>query len=144
MTQKASVSSSDPNLLFIPNLFHETMDIIFDSYEYFQLQDKVSQGQIPPYLQAIYSNEMSRITMRLTSVMAWLMARKAVLSGQLTDEEAQAEYRLDGADLCLQSGDDLQEILPRYLLELLDKSQRLYERVWRLDHMLYAPVTQKH
>ncbi len=137
MKRQAPLSNEDQNLLFMPGLFHETMDIIFDSYEYFQLQDKINEGHIPPYLQTIYSHEMSRITMRLTSVMAWLMARKAVLSGQLSDEEASSEYRLDGTDICLQSGGDLQEVLPAYLIELLDKSLKLYERVWRLDAQLY-------
>lgn len=126
----------NPNLLFMPALFHETMDIIFDSYEYFQVQDALDDGKMPAYLRSLISTEMSRITMRLTSVMAWLMARKAVCSGQISDEEACSEYRIDGAEQCLDQRPDLEPILPDYMNELLEKSFHLYLRVWRLDNDL--------
>lgn len=134
---------NNPNLLFMPKLFHETMDIIFDSYEFFQIQDEMDDGRMSPHMRSLISNEMSRITMRLTSVMAWLMARKAVTSGQISDEQARAEYRIDGVDQCLQRNPSLEALLPEYMIELLDKSQRLYERVWRLDQELYEAELQR-
>lgn len=136
MLEHAKIEDN-PNLLFMPALFHETMDMIFDSYEYFQIQDAIDDGQTPSYLRHIISNEMSRITMRLTSVMAWLMARKAVSAGQLTDEEASEAYRIDGVEHCMEINPEVEAILPEYLTELLGKSYALYERVWRLDCQIY-------
>ena len=129
---------TDSNLLFMPGLFHETMQLVSDSYEYFQLQESLGEADMPPHLRTLLANEMSRITMRLTSVMAWLMARKAVSSGQLSDDEACAEYRIDGAELCLEYHDEYAHMLPDYLNALLDTSYHLYRRVWRLDHQLYG------
>ena len=134
--QHIASQPANSNLLFMPGLFHETMDIIFDSYEYFQVQDTLDDGQMPAYMRGLISAEMSRITMRLTSVMAWLMARKAVCSGQISDEEACQEYRIDGVEQCLERRPDLQALLPDYMNELLDKSFYLYQRVWRLDNEL--------
>lgn len=126
------------NLLFMPTLFQEAMDIIFDSYEYFQIQDEQDDGQLSPQLHALIANEMSRITMRLTSVMAWLMARKAVAAGQLSDNEARDEYRINGADQCLEYHGEYAPYLPDYLNELLETSYRLYQRIWQLDKQIYG------
>ena len=43
-----------------------------------------------------------RITTRLTQIMAWLLAQKAVHAGELTARQmASEEYRLDGQSVCL-------------------------------------------
>lgn len=130
------------NLLFMPTLFQETMDIIFDSYEYFQVQEALDEGHLSPQMRSLIANEMSRITMRLTSVMAWLMARKAVSAGQLTDQEASREYRLNGASQCLEYHGEYASYLPDYLNELLESSYILYQRIWRLDLQIYGPETE--
>ena len=131
--QAASKIERDGNLIFMPGLFHEVMDIIMESYEYFEAQDAVDTGKIPPFLQTIYSSEMSRITMRLTSVMAWLMARKAVSAGQISLDEAESQYRLEGDEYCLHHDLNVGNILPFYMNDLLMRSQAIYLRVWRLD-----------
>lgn len=138
-----AAAKNNPNLLFMPKLFHETMDIIFDSYEFFQIQDAMDDGRMSPHMRSLISNEMSRITMRLTSVMAWLMARKAVTSGQISDEQARAEYRIDGVDQCLERNPSLEALLPEYMIDLLDKSHKLYERVWRMDQALYEAERER-
>lgn len=136
MNMKASnTHHANESLLFLPSLFHETMDIIFDSYEYFQFQETMDED-IPPFLHAMYSHEMSRITMRLTSVMAWLMARKAISSGQMGDEMSADDYRLDAIDECLMQNHAMEEYMPNYMKRLLDDSFKLYQRVYRLDQQL--------
>lgn len=124
------------NVFVFPSLFHEAMEMIFDSYAYFEYQDSLDDPAQTQQFQTLMSNEMSRVTMRLTTVMAWLMARKAVLSGQISAEEAAENYRIDGEEYCLESRSDLDHLLPAYMLDLLTRSQQLYERVWRLDQDL--------
>ena len=127
--------ASTSNTLVLPSLFRETMDMIFESYDYFELQDMLDKDLIPHQTQTLISNEMSRVTMRLTSIMAWLMARKAVISGQLDAEDAEENYRVDGAEYCLAHYEDLYATLPDYLADLLERSYALYLRVWRLDQL---------
>ena len=138
--QRVRKIENDGNLIFMPGLFHEVMDIILESYEYFEAHDATDSSRIPPFLQAIYSNEMSRITMRLTSVMAWLMARKAVSSGQLTMDEALTDYRLEGDGYCLHHDHSVSNILPYYMNDLLMRSHAIYLRVWRLDQQSSGQV----
>ncbi len=128
-----SDDASESNMLIFPSLFRETMDMIFESYDYFELHDTIDKDLLPRHTQTLISNEMSRITMRLTSVMAWLMARKAVVAGQISPDDATANYRIDGEEYCLARYEDLYEVTPDYLVDLLERSYQLYLRVWRLD-----------
>ncbi len=122
------------NIVVMPSLFRETMDMIFESYELFELHDSMDQSYIPSHIQSLASGEMSRVTMRLTSVMAWLMARKAIASGQLNDEDTLEDYKLEGEEYCLSENELLADLLPSYILDLLSRSHTLYKRVWRIDH----------
>jgi regulator of CtrA degradation len=65
--------------------------------------------------------------------MAWLMTRKAVFTGKITETEAATRYRLDCRDVCLNQHIQAESVLPKKMTELLDKSYELYQRVARLD-----------
>jgi regulator of CtrA degradation len=125
-------SFESKNIIMMPSLLRETMELIFESYEFFELHDTMEDHFIPPHISNLTNNEMSRVTMRLTSIMAWLLARKAIASGQLQSSEV-SNYTLEGQEQCLASNDFLEGLLPEYLTSLLQRSHALYQRVWRLD-----------
>jgi hypothetical protein len=82
--------------------------------------------------------------MRLTSVMAWLMVRRAVYAGRIEEEKASDSYRLDGAEICLKHLPDALVAMPYYLNYLSERSLNLYERIHRLDGMAYGqPAVQQ-
>jgi regulator of CtrA degradation len=76
---------------------------------------------------------MSRITLRLSSIMAWLMVQRAVFTGKIMAEDAASQYGLDFKEVCLVDNRMLHGVLPSYVCYLLDRSLELYERVYRLD-----------
>jgi regulator of CtrA degradation len=82
------------------------------------------------------SCEAMRVTARLSHVMAWLLAQKAVQAGEISPVAAAAAYRLSEDDVCLLEGADVSMALPEGLRDLLDKSRALYVRVTRLDTLL--------
>ncbi len=83
------------------------------------------------------SCEALRATSRLTQVMAWLMLQRAVMAGEVTQEQAMAEDNLlSGQEVCLVEKDGLD--LPPGLHSLLERSHRLYQRVSRLERMVLA------
>ena len=81
--------------------------------------------------------ETTRVTARLTQIVAWLMAQRAVEAGELSAAQAcEKKHRLGGQEICLNSrGEDSNELSPA-LRDLLLRSRRLYQRVARLDDML--------
>lgn len=141
MHQVAHHATTEHQLLFLPGVFNETLSMLFDAHHYFQSRGAEEQATIAPHMRMAYANEMTRITMRLTSVMAWLMVRRAIYAGRIDEEKAANDYRLDGAMVCL---DHLPEVLvemPYYLNYLSERSLSLYERIHRLDEMAYGQAT---
>ncbi len=134
----ARQATQDNQLLFLPGVFNETLSLLFDAHHYFQSRGTEDQAVIAPELRMHYSNEMTRVTMRLTSVMAWLMVRRAVYAGRIDEEKASDSYRLDGADVCLNHLPELLEAMPYYLRHLSERSHAIYQRVHRLDSMAYG------
>lgn len=138
MQQLAHQAVQPQQLLFLPSVFNETLDLLFDAHNYFQARGAEEQAMIPARYRPVYAHEMSRITMRLTSIMAWVMVRKAVCSGKIDEDLAGEKYRLDAADICLATLPNAAEELPYYIGYLSTRSRELYERVWRLDEMAYG------
>ncbi|MDE3015604.1 MAG: DUF1465 family protein [Pseudomonadota bacterium] len=128
---------SRQNVLFMPSVFNETMQLLVDAHDYFQRFGNDDQSRIEPQLKALYSCEMSRITLRLSSIMAWIMVQRAVFSGKIPPTDAARQYHLDFADVCTVDNRVLHGILPSYVCYLLDRSRELYERVMRLDGQVH-------
>ena len=139
MTSKRTdiyADSNAPNVVFMPGIFNETMQLLNDAHEYFFLFGDDDQKRISPELKTLYSCEMSRITLRLSSIMAWIMVQRAVFSRKLEADEAANRYGLDFQDVCMVDNRMLHGVLPSYVCYLLDRSYELYERVWRLDEQI--------
>jgi len=131
--QRVFVDTQAPNVFFMSGLFNEAMQLLGEAHEYFLAFGEEDQARIDESLKTLYSCEMSRITLRLSSVMAWLMAQRAVFTGKITPEEAMKSYGLDFRNVCMVDNRMLHGILPSYVCFLLDRSLELYERVNRLD-----------
>ena len=125
-----------PNVLLMSGLFSEAMKLLNEAHEYFLVFGQDDQERIDASLKTLYSCEMSRITLRMSSIMAWLMAQRAVFTGKITIDEAARRYGLDFRNVCLVDNRMLHGILPSYVCFLLDRSLELYERVMRLDEQV--------
>jgi regulator of CtrA degradation len=133
MQQQLFTANDSPNVLFMPGVFNETLQLLTDAQEYFTLFGEDDQQRIEADLKSLYSREMSRITLRLSSVMAWIMVQRAVFTGKIDADQAAQRYALDFKDACTVDNRMLHGILPSYVCYLLDRSLELYERVMRLD-----------
>lgn len=123
----------DENVLFMPGLFNDTLRLLLEAHEYFDIHGRKEQENIKMQYRGVYSCEMSRITVRLSSIMAWLMVQKAVHAGKISPHEASTSFKLDSQDVCLFKNQEAQTILPSYMSYLLEETFILYQRVKRLD-----------
>lgn len=128
-----TTNNPPPNVVFMPGVFNETMQLLADAHEYFHQFGEDDQARINEELKTLYSCEMSRITLRLSSIMAWIMVQRAVFTGKIKADEAATQYNLDFQDICRVDNRVLHGVLPSYVCFLLDRSLELYERVLRLD-----------
>jgi regulator of CtrA degradation len=83
-----------------------------------------------------YASESMRLTTRLMQVASWLLVQRAVREGDMNPTAACLErYRL--AEPSEAGRPAPADELPGGLLQLLDRSARLYERVLHLDRRMY-------
>lgn len=116
-------------------MFKQTLHLIRDAQTYFETEGKVQLPLLSQPVQLLYATEMSRVTMRLSCVMAWCLGQQALVRGEINSTESLEHFRLEGSDICL--ADTPQSIeLPPVMLDVLDESHQLYERAWRLDQQL--------
>lgn len=122
---------------FLSPTYDEAMSLLVETRNYLSFRQSADSARIQPMDRLKLTREAFRLTSRLAQVMAWLMLRRAVLEGEIADDEARRpEHRLAGHDVCLGRADDLGDWLPDGMRGLLERSQALYERVARLDRLL--------
>jgi regulator of CtrA degradation len=138
-TTHITPDNTAPHVIFMSSVFDETMQLLSEAHEYFHTFGKEDQERIEENLRTLYSCEMSRITLRLSSVMAWLMVQRAIFSGKIPPEE-RARYGLDFQDICRVDNRVLHGVLPSYVCFLLDRTLELYERVLRLDNQTKTTI----
>ena len=114
----------------------ETLALLVRAREYMRHAALADRPGLLPAERLQISCESMRVTARLSHVMAWLLAQKAVQAGEISPVAAAAAYRLSADDVCLLEGGEDPVALPEGLRDLLDKSHALYVRVTRLDALV--------
>ncbi|HYE00754.1 MAG TPA: DUF1465 family protein [Alphaproteobacteria bacterium] len=128
------MSASTGTTAFFNRTYDETMALLVEARNYVAHQEATDRQRLAAPARLRVSAESMRVTSRLTQVMAWLLAQKAVHAGELTAEAvASDDYALSGAAVCREPGAVDDPELPSRLRGLLDRSHRLYVRVARLD-----------
>jgi regulator of CtrA degradation len=121
---------------FFGKTYDETMSLLLASRDYLANAQPADASGLKPLDRLHVNCEAMRLTTRLTQIMAWLLAQRAVFEGELSRTPAVAEeFRLSANAICLAETDVTLKLLPGRLRELLEHSRRLYIRVSRLDEM---------
>ncbi|MDP2124260.1 MAG: DUF1465 family protein [Parvibaculum sp.] len=121
--------------------YGEGMRLVEETSAYLDGEGRAAAKSLPREASLAYAGESMRLTTRLMQVASWLLVRKAVHEGEMTAEEANSEkYRLATKEIARQPRFAGADALPQRLLELIERSERLYARVERLDTRLREPV----
>lgn len=121
---------------FFGKTYDEAMHLLVETRDYLAHREPVDRNTLAPIERLRFCCETMRLTARLTQIMAWLLAQRAVHAGEITQHAALAEQEaLAALNICMEDEQDLAAAMPRRLLGLLDRSRRLYVRVARLDEM---------
>ena len=112
--------------------FQEGMDLVEETAGYLDGSGRQESKLLSRSAALAYAGESMRLTTRLMQV--------AVREGDMPPESAREDrYRLGAEDICRGA---TTEDLPAGLLVLLDRSERLYERVRHLDRRMYIEETE--
>jgi regulator of CtrA degradation len=116
--------------------FHEGMELVEETAGYLDGAGRQASKSLSRDAALAYASESMRLTTRLMQVASWLLVQRAVREGDMAANAAcEDRYRLTGDDGRAEA--DLTE-LPLDLLELVDRAERLYDRVRHLDRRMYV------
>ena len=115
----------------IGTLYTEAMLLADEARAYFDRHGRDDRMGLDPLVRVGFSCESLKVTTRLMHVIAWLLTRKAVAAGEISEAQATKPERRLG--LAVESDEEVLAQLPESALNLIRASQDLYERVRRLD-----------
>lgn len=133
---QTTLSAIPVQTFFLPEIFKQTLQMIRDAQGYFEGRGKNDLAYLTQPIQLLYASEMSRVTMRLSCVMAWCLGQQALVRGEISEEDAATNFRLEGSDVCMSETNPELEFLPPAMRELIEESAMLYERTLRIDQQM--------
>ena len=126
--------------------FREGMDMVEETAAYLDGPGRQDSQKLGRDDALTYASQSMRLTTRLMQVASWLLVQRALKEGEMSLSEArQDKYRLvpeAPTDEALSFSDLAKDsyALPARLLDLLARSEQLYERIARLDRSLYGSI----
>lgn len=125
--------------------FQEGMELVEETAGYLDGSGRQASKSLSRNAALAYASESMRLTTRLMQVASWLLVQRAVREGDMAPAAAcEDRYRLNAEEARGADGEAAAEELPLELLELVDRAERLYDRVRHLDRRMYveAAVTE--
>ena len=121
--------------IFFTRTYDEALDLVKEARAYLAGPGQAAARAMPAEASFGYAAESLRLTTRLTESMSWLLFQRALQEGEITLEESQEEEcHLQHMDVCLADQPVCDpKLLPEGLQSLLERSERLYQRLLRLD-----------
>ena len=115
--------------------FQEGMELVEETASYLDGEGRQESKLLSRNAALAYAAESMRLTTRLMQVASWLLVQRAVREGDMAPTAAcEDRYRLNDD----RPGDAAAEDLPRGLTGLVERAERLYERVRHLDRRMYV------
>jgi len=132
-----SLQSFTASALF-ERTFDEGMELVEECARYLDGRGRDESRALSRKAGLVYAGESMRVTTRLMQAASWLLIQRAVQEGDMTAEDAASDrYRLGAREICMGNREDGVDLLPKKLIELLERSESLYRRVARLDDVLF-------
>ena len=122
--------------------FQDGMDLVEDTAAYLDGLGRQESRLLSRSAALAYANHSMRLTTQLMQVASWLLVQRAVREGDMTAAEAcEDRYRLgrrpSAAPVTNDEVADDAADLPAGLKGLLERAERIYERVAHLDASMY-------
>ena len=126
--------------------FREGMDLVEETAAYLDGPGRQDSKKLERTDALTYASQSMRLTTRLMQVASWLLVQRALKEGEMDLSEARADkYRLvpeEKTEGTLSFSDLAKDAyaMPARLLDMLARSEQLYERIMRLDRSLYGTI----
>ena len=119
------------------DLFRDGMALVEETASYLDGAGRQDSKKLERAASLAYATESMRLTTRLMQLASWLLLHRAVKEGEMSLAQASKEktkVKLSPTDS--HDSNNL-ELLPATLRGLIERSQKLYAKVRRLDATIY-------
>jgi len=115
-------------------VFKEGMALVERAAAYLEGPGRAEAKRLPSPANVLYATESMRLTTRLLDLASWLLIRRAIKEGELSEAEAQKKRK----NVALQGAARASHVqgfagLPEGLRALIAESYALHDRIVRLD-----------
>jgi regulator of CtrA degradation len=122
-------------------VFKEGMALVERTAAYLEGPGRADAKRLKAPANVLYATESMRLTTRLLDLASWLLIRRAIKEGEMSEAEAQRKRK----NVSLQGAAKASHVqglasLPAGLQELISESYALNERIVRLDRALSVNV----
>ena len=125
-------------------VFSRGMALVEETASYLDGPGRDQAKALPRDASLTYSAWSMELTTRLMQAASWLVMQKAVRDGEMRREEASArKYRIKRDEPPLNPEAQRSRGLPPRFLDLVGRSEALYEQICRLDEALYQGAKAK-
>jgi regulator of CtrA degradation len=133
---RADLASDFAASALFERTFQEGMALVEQTAAYLDGEGRRESKRLGRSTALAYAGESMRLTTRLMQIASWLLVQRAVREGDMPASEAcDQRYRVGAQSVC--QGGETAGDLPAPLLDLLGRSEALYERVLHLDRRMY-------
>jgi regulator of CtrA degradation len=118
----------------IERAYREAIELALQARTYVRERQHAHLTRAEPFRSMRISSEALRVTARLTQVVAWLLTEKAASIGEMPAAALEApSHRIGGGPTVASPKIETADELPAELVDLLNRSWSIYDRVRRLD-----------
>jgi regulator of CtrA degradation len=122
------------------HIFKEGMALVERTASYLDGPGRKEAKDLSGGVGVLYATESMRLTTRLLDLASWLLIRRALREGEITEDEAQKKRRrvklqAFGRPSHVKGYDEL----PKGLQNLIEESFMLHDRISQLDRVLTKP-----
>jgi len=133
----ASSGATFAGTAFFDKTYKDTLSLVEDACAYMEGPARAERTTFETHASLNLTAATLHLTSRLTQVMAWMYAQKAYHGGEIARDKLLAKHRLGPRHNPLdQSLVAYPASMPPGLGDLLERTERLYERIARLDDMI--------
>jgi regulator of CtrA degradation len=118
-------------------VFQEGMGLVEETANYLDGPGRMDSRLLDRQGAIAYATESMRLTTRLMQLASWLLLQRAIVSGEMSSDEASKEKnRISLAEIGAGNDIDGRDQLPEGLMALVERSLRLLERIRTIDAMM--------
>lgn len=136
LSQRADVVRDFARSDLFDRTFREGMALVEETAGYLDGDGRRDSRTLNREDALLYAGESMRLTTRLMQIASWLLVQRAVREGDMEAMDAcDDKYRL--SEVARSEAGETLGVLPHGLLDLLDRANRLYERISHLDRRMF-------